>query len=114
MEISLLNTPITIQKNAVQVDAIGNHVNAWTDFYRCHATVSGEDGSFKGTEDETAGILTDHASVSFTLRWCTAVRDLTTGGYRVLFNGEIYDIIGIDHLSYKHKALKLRCRKARR
>lgn len=114
MEISLLNELITIQKNSVRVDAIGNHLNEWTDCYRCHATISGENGSFKGAEDEAAGTLTDHASVSFTIRWCRAVAGLTTDGYRILFNGEIYDIIGLDHMSYKHKALKLRCRKVRR
>ena len=114
MEISLLNVNLTIQKAVLQVDAIGNHTNAWEDYYRCHATVSGEDGSFKGAEDEKAGTLTDHASVAFTIRWCRAVAGLTTDGYRIVFGGELYDIIGIDHMSFKRKALKLRCLKVRR
>ena len=31
MDIALLNTKITIQKNAVVTDSIGNHTNVWTD-----------------------------------------------------------------------------------
>ena len=41
MDVALLNVKITFQKNAVEVDAIGNHKNGWTDYYTCHATVSG-------------------------------------------------------------------------
>ena len=33
MEVSLLNVKITFQKNAVEVDGIGNHKNTWTDYY---------------------------------------------------------------------------------
>ena len=44
MEVSLLNVKITFQKNTVAVDGIGNHRNTWTDYYSCHATVSGEAG----------------------------------------------------------------------
>src|SRR5574344_676725 len=45
MDVALLNVKITFQKNAVEVDAIGNHKNRWTDYYTCHATVSGESGT---------------------------------------------------------------------
>lgn len=47
MEVALLNVRITFQKNEVVTDAIGNHKNRWTDYYSCHATVSGESGSEK-------------------------------------------------------------------
>ena len=33
MEVSLLNVRITFQKNAVEVDSIGNHKNTWADYY---------------------------------------------------------------------------------
>ena len=38
---------------------------------------------------------------------------MNTTEYRVLFGGEIYDLIGLDHMNYKRKSYKLRCRKAR-
>ena len=51
MEVSLLNIRITLQKNTVVTDAIGNRTNAWLDYYTCHATASGENGSAKGGEE---------------------------------------------------------------
>lgn len=114
MEVSLLNIRITLQKHTVVTDAIGNRTNAWLDYYTCHATASGENGSAKGGEEETAGTTVDHGNVDFTVRYCGKVQPLTTDGYRVIFNGEPYDIIGIDHMNYKRKCLKLRCRKVRR
>lgn len=42
MDVALLNEKITFQKNSVEVDAIGNHKNSWSDYYTCHTTVDGE------------------------------------------------------------------------
>lgn len=47
MDIALMNVRITFQKNEVVTDKIGNHKNAWSDFYSCYATVSGEGGGLK-------------------------------------------------------------------
>ena len=44
MDVALLNEKITFQKNYVEVDAIGNHKNGWSDYYTCHTTVGGESG----------------------------------------------------------------------
>ena len=40
MEISKLNERITIEKNAVVTDAIGNHKNTWTHYFSCYAYAS--------------------------------------------------------------------------
>ena len=114
MDIALLNTRITIQKNTVVTDSIGNHTTAWTDYYSCHATVSGENSGSRGSEEREAGTVNDHAGIDFTIRYCDAVSSLTTTNFRVLFWGEIYDLVGIDHMNNKRKSLKLRCRKVRR
>ncbi len=114
MDIALLNVRITLQKYTVAVDEIGNRTNAWEDYFTCAATASGENGSAKGGETVIAGLVVDHADVCFTVRWCRKLNAVTTDGYRVLFNGESYDIIGIDHMNFKRKACKLRCRKVER
>ena len=44
MNIAMLNERVTFQKNEVVTDRIGNHTNAWTDYYTCSATISGENG----------------------------------------------------------------------
>lgn len=114
MNISLLNAVITIQKNTLVTDAIGNHTNTWTDWYSCHATIGGENSSSKGGEDTEAGTVVDHSGIDFTVRYCAAVSAMTSTEYRVLYGGEVYDIIGIDHMNNKRKCVKLRCRKVRR
>lgn len=113
MEVSLLNVKITFQKNAVEVDGIGNHKNTWEDYYSCHATVSGEAGR-QTSESEVAGIVADESDVSFTVRYCKKASVIDSTGYRVAFDGGVYDILAIDHMNYKKKCLKFKCRKARR
>lgn len=110
MEVSLLNVRITFQKNEVVTDAIGNHRNTWSDYYSCHATVSGESGSEKNVAANTYY----DSDVAFTVRYCKALEDADSTKYRIMFKGELYDIKFIDHMNYKHKCLKFRCRKVRR
>ena len=51
MNIAAMWCRITVQKNETVVDRIGNHINAWTDFYTCWATpVQGT-----GSEKQEAG-----------------------------------------------------------
>lgn len=113
MEVSLLNVRITIQKNTVAVDSIGNHVNGWTDFYSCYATVSGEAGK-QTSETDVAGTTADHSDISFTVRWCKKVSVIDSTGYRILFENEIYDILAVDHMNYKKKCVKFKCQKGSR
>lgn len=111
---ALLNTKILIQRVGTATDRIGNHMTVWEDYYVCHATVSGESASASGSETEAAGTTVDHAHIDFTIRFCQKVAPITSDQFRVLFLGEKYNIIGVDHLNFKRKALKLRCEKVRR
>ncbi len=110
MEVSLLNVKITFQKNTVLVDAIGNHRNTWADYYSCHATVSGEGGS----EKAVAGLIVEDSDLAFTVRYCRKAAEITMDGYRVVFGDALYNIVSIDHMNYKKKALKFKCEKVRR
>lgn len=40
MEISRLNERITVEKNTVVTDAIGNHKNTWAPYFSCYAYAS--------------------------------------------------------------------------
>ena len=110
MNISLLNTRIEVQRNTQTIDQYGNHKNTWELYWSCFATVSGETPK----EDTEAGQTVDDSRVDFTIRYCRAASVITSTGYRVLFQGEIYDILGVNHMNYKHKSIKLLCRKVRR
>lgn len=110
MEISLLNVRIAIQKQETEVDEIGNHTNAWTDYFSCYATVSGEGG----TETAVAGLTVDDSDLSFTVRYNRKTSAVDVLGYRILFNGNLYNILAIDHMNYKRKCMKIKCQKVRR
>ena len=110
MDIALLNVKITVQKNETVVDAIGNHKNNWTDYHTCFATVSGEGGSEKSVAANTLY----ESDLAFTVRYCKMLACADSTKLRILFNGELYDITFIDHMNYKNKCLKFRCRKVRR
>ena len=102
MEIAAFRVKIMFQRQEAVADAVGNHTNRWADYFACRATVGGE-----GNRSEDAGI-------SFTVRFCRALEAVSSTGFRIVFREELYDILAIDHLNYKKKALKFRCRKVRR
>ena len=110
MEIAALNVRVLFQKGVPVSDGVGNRTNVWEDYFSCYATVSGEGG----TENEAAGLTVEHADCAFTVRWCAALDGVRSTGYRIVFRGELYNILSIDHLNYKRKALKFKCRKVRR
>lgn len=110
MEVARLNVRITFQKNTVTVDKIGNHRNEWADIYSCYATVSGESPN----ENTDAGMVVDDSKIDFTVRWCREVAAMTNTEYRVRYQDAFYNILGIDHMNFKRKAVKFKCRKERR
>lgn len=113
MNIALLNTKIVIEKQQTVTDRIGNHKNEWLPYHECRATLSGEGG--KGSAEVfSAGSEVDHGECYLTVRWCRALQSISTTNYRILMDGEVYDILAIDHFSNKRKALKFRCRKVKR
>ena len=110
MKIELLNVKIEIQKNSVVTDQYANRKNAWTPFYTCNATVSAESPK----EDSEAGLIIDGSKADFTVRYCKAAAAVTSTEYRILFNGQLYNILGVDHMSYKRRSIKYLCQKVDR
>ena len=113
MHVALMNEKVTFQKNTVTTDAIGNHKNGWEDFYSCHATISGE-GMASSKEKDVAGMVVEDAGMMVMIRYCQKALEIGTTTHRLIFRGEIYDIINVDHMNYKKKCLKFSCRKVRR
>lgn len=110
MNITAMNVKITFQKNDAVIDKIGNHTNSWKYYYSCFATVSGENGS----EQEVVGETVENVQICFTVRYCRKIADVSSTKFRIIFNDEPYNIISIDHFSYKKQVVKFKCQKARR
>ena len=110
MDIGLLNLRILIQKNTVISDAIGNRTNTWTNYFSCYATIGGE----SGTEVNRAGETLESSDLTFTVRYSSETAAVTPSGYRIVYGGELYNIIAVDHQNHKRKNLIFRCSKVRR
>lgn len=113
LDIALMNEKVTFQKNTVVTDSIGNHRNRWEDDYTCHATIGGE-GMAGSREKEAAGTTVEDSDMTVTVRYCRRAAAIGTAMHRVIFHGEIYDIVCLDHMNFRKKCLKFICRKARR
>lgn len=110
MKISLMNVRIFITKNEVKVDEVGNHINRWMPYYTCYATVSSESPG----EMTTAGMVVDDTNLDFTIRWCKLAEAIDSTHFRVQMEDILYEIVGVDHMNYKKKAVKLKCKRADR
>ena len=110
MEVAAMRSKVTFQKNTTTSDKYGNHKNGWTDYYTCFATIGGE-GLASSKEEQVAGTTVEDFSMTVTVRYCAKTAAIT---YRIVLNGELYNIENIDHLNYRKKALKFMCRKERR
>ena len=103
MDISKLRSRITIQRAVVQTDAIGNHANAWVDYWSCAAYANLATAKEYGAAGQTLGSDT----LVFEVRWCERLRDLDSTKFRVLFGGNIYNITCVDDVQFRHERLKL-------
>ena len=110
MEIAKLCSRITIQKAVVQTDAIGNHTNAWVEFYSCAVYANLASGKEYGAAGQTLGSDT----LVFEVRWCEKLRNLDSTKFRILFGGNIYNITCVDDVQFRHERLKLTAQRERR
>ena len=103
------NVRITFQRNGTYSDKYKNRLQQWTDHFTCHAYAStyaaGEDGGVVTTEER---------SVTFEVRWCPELASVTSTGFRIIFQGENYDILSVDAMNYQKKTLRFTCRRAKR
>ena len=113
MDVAVLRSKVTFQKNETVTEKYGNHKNAWTDYYTCFAAIGGE-GMASSKEDEVAGTTVEDFSMTVSVRYCQKATPIDYTHYRVMFMDEIYNIVNIDHMNFRKKSLKFTCRKERR
>ena len=98
MDIARLKVRITIEKSTVKVDEIGNHTNGWEDYYSCYAYPN------TYTVDETESKADyENQTIAFSVRACEKTKALTSIGFRVQFEGQVYNIVSIDKMNYDNK-----------
>ena len=107
--IERLNEKIIIQQSTVTADEYGNRVKNWTDYFTCWAYAS----TF--AKDETPDVTTtDQRGITFEVRFCSELAELTSDQYRVIFHSEVYNIESVDMMNWQRKTIKIKCQKAER
>ncbi len=103
MDISALNSRITIQKSTSVSDEVGNYTLQWEEYFSCFATISGESGG-----ENEKGDVTQKESISFTVRYCKKAVDVNATEYRISFNNKTYNIKYVDFMGFKKKSIKFK------
>lgn len=112
MKIAQLNVRIDLQASLPIQDEIGNWIDQWQTVYSCFAKVDSRGQS--GGEVKVAGLVVDHSDLIFTIRYTPNLKAITTTAYRILFEGELYDIQRVDFMNYEKVWLKLYAKKVSR
>lgn len=108
--IGKLNEKITLQQNTVAVDRYGNHKTEWKDYFTCRAYAN----TYVKQESEGGAVTEDERSITFEVRFCSEVADITSTNYRILFHGDTYNIEAVDMMNWRRKTVRLKCRKEAR
>ena len=103
------NERITFQKNEVEVDEYRNHTSSWSDYFTVWAYAS----TYISNEEESA-VTSDERRITFHVRWCSELSKVTSNGYRILFRGDVYNILSVDLMNYQNREIRFSCRKEKR
>ncbi len=104
MDAGAYRNRVIIQKSETVSDKIGNRRSVWKDFKICFAYVNG----LSGREYWQAAAIQSENTTEFVLRWHPFFEKLNTKEYRIAFNGQIYDITGIDNIQHRNCTVKIR------
>ena len=103
------NSRITFQHRTVTEDQYKNHLSTWTDYFACSAYAN----TYAAQEDGDE-VTYEERSITFETRYCPELLNVTSTGYRILFNNEAYEIQAVDPMNYQKKTLRFTCRREKR
>ena len=103
MNIAKLNQRIQIQKAVSKTDEVGNVIQQWQDFYSCFASVNTAVG-----KERQKGDTEEQQTVSFAVRFCKQLSELSAVDYRIVFRGKTYNILQVDFADYDGKTVKIK------
>lgn len=103
------NVRITFQRNAVYSDKYKNRLQQWADYFSCFAYAS----TYAAHEDGEE-VTHEERSITFSCRWCPELAAVSSTGFRVVFNGENYNILSVDPMNYQKREIQFTCRREKR
>lgn len=103
------NVRITFQTIETISDEYRNRIQSWTDYFECSAYAN----TYAQQEDGEP-VITEERQVTFECRWCPELAVVTSDHYRILFQGDKYNIVSVDPMNYQKKQIRFTCRKEKR
>ena len=95
---------IEFQKNVAVTDKWGNHENMWIPFFTCCSHVM----TYERSEDGDA-VIRPSESPTFECRYCPELASIESSTKaRIVYNGFVYDITGIDMMNYGRDTIKFK------
>lgn len=104
MNSGMLRQKVKIQKYEKGQDEIGNPKGQWIDYKTLYAYVNG----ISGKEYWAAATVHQENTIEFVFRWKPFFCNLNTREYRLVFNGNMYNITLIDNIQYRNKTVKIK------
>ena len=99
-----LNQRIIFQRQTSSVDEIGNRLNTWSDYYTCWSAVS--TSRLNTTEKTEAAQTLEQERLDFVVRYCPQTSEVNSTEYRIIFKGQIYNIVYLDKTDFQKQMLK--------
>ncbi len=107
-EIARYNERITVQKNETVTDKLRNRSCVWKDYYPCWAYCSTYQYDEEGGSENSKATTKPEQTITFEVRWCEELKNIDSTHYRVVFNGDIYNIISVDGMNHQKKKIRFR------
>lgn len=98
--------PIIIQAYSKEsvFDDVGNDITDFVDLLKCRAQING----IGGKEYYAAAQNNAENDVTFEVRYCKALKDITPQSARIVYAGHFYDIKHIDDFMQTRESLKIK------
>lgn len=110
-KISKYNQRIIIQKGSACVDRRLNHTTVWEDFFPCWTYAN----TYKyDEEEEGAGTKRREETITFEVRYCSILAGVNSKEHRVIFHGDVYNIISVDMMNYQNGEISIKCKYEKR
>ena len=98
---------LTFQRLTVTPDEKCEQIEEWTDLITVHCSVS----QFTGTEKVQARQEITESDVTFSVRYSHTLANINEEDYRIVFKGEVYDILFINDPLLAHEKLIISAKK---
>lgn len=98
---------LTIQELTVIPDEKEEQIETWNDMLTVHCVVS----QFTGTEKLQARQEITESDVTFTIRWSKNLSRINEQDFRIVFKGDVYDILFINDPQLAHEKLIISAKK---